>query len=1078
VVQINRQVPRIPGIEDIILVGSKHAHGTIRSFAVYGSIVVTGHKDVTRIHHLPSGRLVSSITHTDMKATAMVWRPSHLKEEVGIILWIGFQNGEVWSVDILGRSRAPASRVASFSATLHHSGNLADLPGGMMAPASPVVLERKKVSARGKRIVHMFTYKMQIWIIDEDNVFSLFESQVYSSILVNLVAGEGASLPLREPFMPGQPALSLESKTSVSFRFSPVHPNPTNAMSNAAVVVTPSTIANPNLEIGMGSLNLKEPSLTGGLGQAATPTSSSSNLHQAAVEDTENPSVYTLPILDGIPFIWICHSKHPRMIDVFNPTMHSSRPFVVGSMPVPTGVGNVTALASFPPFASSQIEDLRSLIGCVLSGHDDGKIVMWDHVHRTPLQVIAASAYKVTSITVPLLGWVWVGFSTSKIQVYRVKPSLDQVNAPEWVLVKEFFSNSGEKGRIIKLIPCPRFDCPTLVSGQSQVGEVMQVAPVHTIAVGTQWQDGAAVTLLDADLLEDWLGIQMLRHEPLYSSINLIRVQVCSWNLDSCSPKDVAGNSGMHHQRSESGELLGLMLDEPPEGQLIDIPSSQSVRPSRNVETLTKLEDWLGVTIRNMETAPEVIVVGFQETVDLEDKKKQATSFLKSRKSKSPQAAANDKQHQLWQDAVIEAVRVAHSAAGHAYQVLVQQYLVGLATLVLVRRDISPRVDLVDVEQVKTGMKGYHGNKGALVVRFCIDDSSFCFIVAHLAAGQDDLSSRNKNAIAILDEPVFKSTGDKFAFSSSGRSVHDHHYVWFVGDLNYRIDMNRDKLVSTLNEIQIAQGGTGAPTFPSFSAATTSSLVSTSFQKHHEVIAAWQQLWSQDQLIKMRHGAKHLGHSFALSSFMEAPLAFSPTYKYDVGSDVWDSSDKQRAPAWCDRILFRSATTTLPIVQKLYTDLDTYLDTPIAQLIGSKMELEPDSFGFLPIIPDPIISNLPDQEMKRFLSTLGTVCTRYSRMESQVSDHRPIYGTFVVRTKKEDPDQRLVIQSKLIASTRKKILTSWFSSFSERALWLGFDRTIVDHVLHTFGVGGPGNEDEVWRHLWDKQVNSLGYKVT
>lgn len=39
--------------------------------------------------------------------------------------------------------------------------------------------------------------------------------------------------------------------------------------------------------------------------------------------------------------------------------------------------------------------------------------------------------------------------------------------------------------------------------------------------------------------------------------------------------------------------------------------------------------------------------------------------------------------------------------------------------------------------------------------------------------------------------------------------------------------------------------------------------------------------------------------------YQEGALTFRPTYKYDNGTDTYDSSEKQRIPSWTDRVLFK-----------------------------------------------------------------------------------------------------------------------------------------------------------------------------
>lgn len=62
-----------------------------------------------------------------------------------------------------------------------------------------------------------------------------------------------------------------------------------------------------------------------------------------------------------------------------------------------------------------------------------------------------------------------------------------------------------------------------------------------------------------------------------------------------------------------------------------------------------------------------------------------------------------------------------------------------------------------------------------------------------------------------------------------------------------------------------------------------------------------EKLLERDQLLLSRKR----NPGFRLRAFNEMPINFAPTYKYDVGTDNYDTSEKKRSPAWCDRLLYR-----------------------------------------------------------------------------------------------------------------------------------------------------------------------------
>ncbi|XP_077204851.1 synaptojanin-2 isoform X1 [Paroedura picta] len=188
----------------------------------------------------------------------------------------------------------------------------------------------------------------------------------------------------------------------------------------------------------------------------------------------------------------------------------------------------------------------------------------------------------------------------------------------------------------------------------------------------------------------------------------------------------------------------------------------------------------------------------------------------------------------------------------HRYILLTSAQLVGVCLLIFVRPYHVPFIRDVAVDTVKTGMGGKAGNKGAVAIRFQIHSTSLCFICSHLTAGQSQVKERNED---------YKEITQKLNFPM-GRNMFSHDYVFWCGDFNYRIDLTYEEVFY--------------------------------FLKRQD----WKTLLEFDQLQQQKSSGK------IFKDFHEGTINFGPTYKYDVGSEAYDTSDKCRTPAWTDRVLW------------------------------------------------------------------------------------------------------------------------------------------------------------------------------
>lgn len=188
---------------------------------------------------------------------------------------------------------------------------------------------------------------------------------------------------------------------------------------------------------------------------------------------------------------------------------------------------------------------------------------------------------------------------------------------------------------------------------------------------------------------------------------------------------------------------------------------------------------------------------------------------------------------------------------------------------VFVRRDLIWFCSEVEHATVTTRIISQIKTKGAVGIAFTFFGTSFLFITSHFTSGDAKVYERVLDYNKIVEALALpKGLPDTNPYRSTPSDVTTRFdQVFWFGDFNFRLSKDRVDVEAIMS--RTVGGDMG-------------------------------RLLEYDQLSKeMKDGSIFKG-------FQEAPIHFLPTYKFDIGCDIYDTTSKQRTPSYTDRILFRS----------------------------------------------------------------------------------------------------------------------------------------------------------------------------
>ncbi|KAK2962460.1 putative Inositol polyphosphate 5-phosphatase OCRL [Blattamonas nauphoetae] len=315
-----------------------------------------------------------------------------------------------------------------------------------------------------------------------------------------------------------------------------------------------------------------------------------------------------------------------------------------------------------------------------------------------------------------------------------------------------------------------------------------------------------------------------------------------------------------------------------------------------NVGTLPPPEN-LNDFLRKDRGAFDIYIVCFQEVIALKVKN----------------VGKDSRTFQRWNAHILKAL-------GSNYSIFLSRQLFGLGMTVFVTERSKQSISHVQTGEVSCGIFKPIPNKGAIILSFFLNSRPIAVVGSHLTSGREKNNRRHEDYLTIVNACSINVGSPTTIFHNPQISLFDHDYVFWLGDLNYRMDtrLSREIIEDLFLQEQKEQSKKRMARRQQKRTETAlrthatpnqpkNDLRNNPFEKQNDSSAIENQISPISKLLCYDQLLLHRLMNSAFSSFNEMRITFPPTYRYNSGTYVFDTSHKLQFPAWCDRILFHTS---------------------------------------------------------------------------------------------------------------------------------------------------------------------------